>query len=557
MQNNKKSLSVCTLSGTSGIGRNCSFIEYNDKIVIVDFGFEFPEEQMYGIDYLIPNYAYLKRNKNKIQAILITHGHLDHTGGLAYVLKELGFPPIYAGTFANSLIRERLKDFGLEKSVKFENVQRNTIKSFGEMRIKFIGVTHSIPNAFSIFIDTPNGNVFFSGDYKIDTEPENEPETDYKSLELLQGKVDLAMMESTNSEEEGKTISAKKVGTTLDAIVKNANGRVIVTAFASLVSRLYSLIQIAKKYNKKVFVSGRSLNTSLRIAKNLGYVNIPKDLLQPESKLSQYSDKQVLILCTGSQGERYSALNRISLREHKYIKIKKNDLVIMSSSDIPGNILQIENMTDRLITEGADLVKSNMMEVYESGHGMKIDMKMMYDLIQPKFVIPIHGSMTKRYLNEKNFVEWGMSKDRIFLTQDGQFWNRVPNGWTKGKRIDAKPILIDGLGVGDIGEIVLKDREQLANYGMVCIIMNLHNKTLQLIGKIRFESRGFVYMKASKQLMKNLENLARDTHKKWWEKGKGNKPLSLSELRENLVRDLGKYIYKTIEREPMILPVFV
>lgn len=554
MTKSNKKLTVCTLSGTQGIGRNCSFIEYGNTILIVDFGFEFPEEQQYGIDYLIPNYDYLKKNKHKIKGILLTHGHLDHAGGLPYVLSMFNFPPIFAGKFANGLLRERLKEFDLVKKTKLVSVRRNTIKKFGDIKVKFIGVTHSIPNSFSIFIDTPKGNIFFSGDYKIDKQPENEPETDYPSLKKLRGKIDLALMESTNVEDEGKTVSAKEVGQNLENLVKNAKGRIIVSAFSSLIARLYSLMEIAKKYNKKVFITGRSIQTSIEIAVRQGYIKIPKGLIQPIHKLKEYNDKQIMILATGSQGERYSALNRMALGEHRNVKLKDTDLVIMSSSEIPGNILQIEKMTDGILRRGADLIKSDMMDIYESGHGMKIDMKIMYNLIKPKFVMPVHGSLTKRYLNKKNLLEWGMKEDNILLTKDGQKWIRTKDGWNRGRLVSSKPILIDGLGVGDIGDIVLSDRDQLAHFGMVCVIMNLSSKTKRLMGKVRFVSRGFVYVKASKSLFNELENLVKNVHKDWIKKGKSAK---LKELKSKVENKLSRYIYKKTEREPMILPVIV
>lgn len=547
-------LSVCTLSGTQGIGRNSTIIEFGKKILIVDYGFDFPDEQQYGIDYLIPNYNYLKKRRSQIVGILLTHGHLDHTGGLPYLLPVLGFPPVYAGRFANGLIRERLKEFGLEKKTKLLDVKRNTILQFGNIKVKFIGVTHSIPNSFSIFVETPAGNIFFSGDYKIDKEPENEPETDYKSLKSLRGKVDLALMESTNAEEEGKTVSAQEVGRNLDELIKKAKGRIIVSAFSSLVSRLYSLMEIAKKYNKKVFISGRSIETSIKIATQQGYINIPKGLIQPIQKLKSFQNKQIMILATGSQGERYSALNRMALGEHKEVKLGKGDLVVMSSSEIPGNILQIEKMTDKILRREADLVKGDMEEIYESGHGLKLDMKFMHDLVRPKFVMPVHGSRTKRYINKQSLLEWGMDEKKILMTSDGQTWLRTGDVWKKDKRIESKPILIDGLGVGDVGDIVLSDREQLAHYGMVCVILNLSSKTNKLMGKIRFISRGFVYVKASKSLMNELEGIVRDIHQKWVKDGKKAK---INSLKREIEKQLRGFIYKRMERDPMILTVVV
>lgn len=550
-------LRVCTLSGTTEVGRNCNFIEYKDTILVIDAGFSFPGQELYGIDYLIPNIQYLKENKSKIKAILITHGHLDHTGALQYILEDLGNPPIYAGAFANALIKEKLSETKLKGKAKFVDVFRNTKLEFGPFKVQFIGVTHSIPNAFSIFVESSAGNVFFSGDYKIDQNPENEPHTDYSALRSLKGKVDIALMESTNPEAEGKAKSAKEVAVNIENIIKQQKGRVVVAMFSSLLSRLYSVIKIAERTNRKVFVSGRSLNTALKIAREQRYITYLDELIVNEKFINDYPDDQVLLLTTGSQGERFSALNRISLGEHKYFKAKQGDMIMLSASEIPTNVTQIERMTDRLITQGVELIQNGAESIHESGHALKMDMHMMFEMVEPKEVIPIHGSMTMRYKNRKNYVAWGMDPNKVHLTTDGQTWERVGNRWQKGPLIEAKPILIDGLGVGDTGEVVLKDREQLAEYGMVTVILNLSSRGHKLLGRPKFVSRGFVYVKTSKEMFKEMENIVIDTHKKWLSTGDRKHWHETDDFLRQIESDLSKYIYKKTEREPMILPVIV
>jgi len=565
MNNNKKrffrndELKLCTLSGTSEIGRNCNFIEIGDEIVVVDAGYSFPGQEMYGIDYLIPNLRYLKKNKKKVKAILITHGHLDHTGALRWMLPELDFPPVYAGAFAKALIEARLDEYNLKEKTKIFGVTRHTTINIGKnFKATFIGINHSIPDAFSIFVQSPIGNVFFSGDYKIDIKPTNELEADYEKLKSLRGRVDLALMESTNATKTGRSPSETEVFENLEKVIQRTEGRVIVAAFSSLLTRLYALFEIAKKTNRKIVISGRSLEQTISIAYEQRYIKIPEGLIVKERDMPKYKDNQLLILCTGSQGERFAALNRISLNEHKYIKARKGDLVIMSSSEIPENVSNIESMTDRLIALGADLLKDTIeTKIHSTGHGNQEDMKIMYDLVQPRTVLPIHGPLTFRYFNKKNYITWGMKDEDVYLTDDGVVWVFNGKNWRKGKPVESKPILIDGLGVGDTGEIVLNDRRQLAEYGMFVVVLNLSAQTHRLMGKPQFVSRGFIYMKKSQEMLKEIQTIIYDVHRDWEQKSKNSKKYDYDTLKGDMEKSISKYIYKKTEREPIILIVTV
>ena len=552
-------LKLCTLSGTAEIGRNCNFLEIGDEIVIVDAGYSFPGQEMFGIDYLIPNSKYLRKNKHKVKAILITHGHLDHTGALRWLLPELDFPPIYAGAFAKALIEAKLDEHNLKEKTKVFGVTRHTTINIGRnFKATFIGINHSIPDAFSIFVNTPKGNVFFSGDYKIDTQPTSELEADYEKLKSLRGRIDLALMESTNASTPGKAPSETEVFKNLERVISGVEGRVIVAAFSSLLTRLHSLFEIAKRTNRKIVISGRSLEQSISIAHDQKYINIPEGLIIKERDMPKFKDNQLLILSTGSQGERFAALNRISLNEHKYIKVRKGDLILMSSSEIPGNITSIERMTDRLIALGADLIKDSIeTKIHSTGHGNQEDMKIMYDLIQPKTVMPIHGPLTFRYFNKKNFLDWGMRDEEVLLTNDGEVWSYNGRGWRKGKPVESKPILIDGLGVGDTGEIVLKDRKQLSEYGMFTVVLNLSTKNKMLIGKPQYVSRGFIYMKASQELLKEIQTMIYDIHRDWIKDSQRRKKYDTKDFRDSIEKSLSKYIYKKTEREPIIQVVLI
>jgi ribonuclease J len=552
-------LKLCTLSGTEEIGRNCNFLEFGEEIVIVDAGYSFPGQEMYGIDYMIPNLKYLTKNKNKVKAILITHGHLDHTGALRWLLPALDFPPVYAGAFAKALIEDKLEEYDLKKKTKIFGVTRHTTINIGRnFKATFIGINHSIPDAFSIFIESPKGNVFFSGDYKIDTQPTSELEADYAKLKSLRGRVDLALMESTNASKPGKAPSETEIYGNLDTIINRTQGRVIVAAFASLLTRLHSLFEIAKRTNRKIVISGRSLDETISIASKQGYIKIPEGLIVKERDIPKYKDNELMILCTGSQGERFAALNRISLNEHKYIKIKKGDLVLMSSSEIPENVSTIEKMTDRLIALGADLVKDTIeTKIHSTGHGNQEDMIIMYDLVRPKQVMPIHGPLTFRYFNKQNYMLWGMREEDIFLTNDGQVWVYNGRAWNRTKPIESKPILIDGLGVGDTGDIVLKDRKQLSEFGIFVVILNLSKKSKAMISRPQFVSRGFIYMKTSKEMLSEIQTMINDIHRNWIQSSRNKRKFEIKDLKDDIEKSLSKYIYKRTEREPIILVVVI
>ncbi len=552
----KNSLKLCALSGTSEIGRNSSFIEYNDEIIIIDMGLSFPDQQLYGIDYVIPNLSYLKANKKKIKAILITHGHLDHTGALPYALPMLDFPPIYAGRFANGLIKDRLKEFKIDRKTKLHDVSRSSQFNIGSFKVHFIGVTHSIPDSFSIFIESPSGkgNVFISGDYKIDVSPVGEKESEYGKFKSLQGKIDVALLESTYSSTPGHSKSGQEIANNLEEIIKKQKGRVVVASFSSLIGNVYSLFEIAKKTGRKVALSGFSMRKAVKIAREQRYINVPDDMIIPEQSINRVPDDKLLFLCTGSQGEKYAALNRISLGEHRSFKIKQGDMIILSASEIPGNELAIGKMTDRLIEKGADIIKSSMAEIYESGHGMLGDMKDMFDMIKPREIMPIHGNLTKRYQNKQNYVQWGMSPDKVHLTSDGQFWqyDKDSKRFKKGTQIPSRPIMIDGLGMTDSADTVIKDRQQLAEYGFLLAMINISAPSKKILGRVRFISRGFVYSQNARELYRELEEEIKNIHKGWL-KSEAKKDPKYESLRNKIGDQLEKVVKKKTLREPVVI----
>lgn len=551
-------IKLVTLSGNNEVGRNCSFLEDRNTIILIDAGLSFPEHELLGIDYLIPNLSYLKKNKHKIKAIFITHGHLDHIGGLPHMLPELGFPKIYAGSFASRLIKQKLKEYkDIEEKVRIIEIEPNKSITINRFNVRFIGVTHSIPNAYSIFVETQVGNIFFSGDFKIDETPANEQQTDYLHLKQLQGKVDLALIESTNSTTPGKARSETKVSSTIEDLIKSAKGRVFIASFASQVSRLYVVSKTAFKLNKKIVLVGRSLKEAFRIAKELNYIEIPEKVFISPSEASKYPDKDLVFLCTGSQGEHYGALNMLSLGQNRFTKIKVGDRVILSSSEIPGNEYKIGKMTDRLIRLGAELITNRLDSVHATGHGLQEDLKTMFNLIKPKKVMPIHGTLTMRYFNKLNFLNWGMIHNNVLLTEDGQVWQFARGTVRREKAIPSKPVLVDAMGISDVGDVVLKDREILSEYGMICIVMNLTEKNKEIWGRIRFASRGFIYMNKSKELLKELDQYIRQVHKIWVSESKGKGELSTKTFKELLSTRISKFLYAKTKREPLIQIVLI
>lgn len=550
-----KVLKVSALSGTEEVGRNSNFIEVGEDIIMIDCGLAFPTGEHFGVDYIIPNTKYLQENKRKIRGILITHGHLDHIGALPYILPDLGFPTIYGSKVANDIIRARLAEFKQDKKARLVNVDESTNLKLGSFKISFIHVTHSIPGCHAIFMETPRGNVFVSGDYKMDTNPLIEEETNYAALAKLKGRVDLALMESTRAAVPGHSKTEYELKQTLGNIVRKASGRVVIASFASNISRMHIAGVIAKKLNKKVFVSGRSSLKMLELAKKDVFLKGLEKVFLPAKDMGKFADNQVIFLCTGSQGERYGALNRISLGEHPQFKAKKGDLIIRSSSDIPGNEMDIEGMTSRLLRTGADMINNREVEVHYGGHGSRDDMKRMFDLIKPKNVMPVHGHYTLRYFAKQNYLNWGLNEQNVLMTDDGAVWSSSNQGknWKRGTGVPAKPVLVDGLGIGDIGDAVLKDREQLSEFGMVVTILNLSSKSKKLIGKPRFISRGFVYVKTSQDLFKQMEKIVRESYEAWHKASKRSGKFEYTKLSKDLEKKLGKLIYKKTEREPMLL----
>lgn len=547
----KSKIKIIPLGGVEEIGINCTAIEYNDEITVIDIGLGFPLSDQYGVDYVIPNIDYLKRNKKKIQGIIITHAHLDHIGGLPYVIKDLGFPEIFASRFSLEVIRQKLEEHKLMDKVKIRVVTKESKLASGSFEISFFGVTHSIPESMGVVIKTPAGTIVHSGDFKFDNSPMNEPVTEYDKIARTGSEGVLALLsDSTNAFKSGHSKSEKVIYDTLKGIVENADGRVIVATFSSLLTRIYQLIKIANDEGRKVAIAGRSMENIITIARKLGYINVKDDLFISPKNLKSIPDEKVMILATGAQGEHFAALARMARGEHKDFSIKQGDTVILSASIIPGNDMTVQGLIDDLSQKGANVLhKAEIMDLHSSGHGYQEDQKLMINLVKPKFFIPIHGYPSFLHKHALTAMSVGMEKKNTIIPRRGFIIELDESGWKMTTQVKSNPILISGSGVGDIGDIILSDREQLANYGVVVIALSL-DADKHRVKDLQIVSRGFVFVKTHGELIDRAKSLVQGIMENEIKDYKNDR-----EIRERISRTVRKLLYDETEREPMILPI--
>lgn len=548
-KNRNNNINIIPLSGVEAIGANSTLIEYDNRIVIIDAGLGFPDDDAYGVDYLIPNLDYLKKNKSRIEGIVITHGHLDHIGALAHYLEDLNFPAVYASRFALELIKGRLQEKNILKQAKLQEINRDSELRMGKMKVSFFGVNHSIPEAMGVVIKTKEGNIVHTGDFKFDNSPVNEPVAEYGKLaEIGQEGVLALLSDSTNAFKEGHSISESQIAEILEEVCEDAKGRIIVATFSSLVTRLYQLIEIAQRLNRKIYISGRSMENAIDIARTTGFIKVPDSLFVKSNQVKKVNDDRLMILATGAQGENMAALSRMSRGEHRDIKIKRGDSVILSASVIPGNDLQVQTMIDDLSKKGARVFHKDIMDLHSSGHGFKEDQKLMINLTQPKYFIPVHGYQSFLFEHAQTAQGLGIKPENTILAENGDVIEVNQKGWRKEKKVRNTHLLVSGLGVGDIGTSVLSDREQLANYGIVVIILVVDKKTKELLLSPDVVSRGFVYIRFNKDLI----NLVKDKTKKIYS-SRIKESKDLNNIKNEIVSKVRKSLYKELEREPMIM----
>ena len=549
-------LRIIPLGGVEEVGKNMTVLEYGDDIIIIDVGLAFPDETMPGIDYVIPDTKYLEDRKRKIRGVLFTHGHLDHIGATPYILPKLGDPPIYTMRLTAALIEKRLEEFNLKGRSRMHILDKDDVLTLGAFTVRLFRLNHNIPDCVGFSIKTSTAHVVYTTDWKFDHTPVDEKPAEFHKIAQLGGEgVDLLLSDSTNADEPGYTLSEKELGEKLESIVKSVQGRIIFATFSSLVSRIQQAVNAAVKHDRKVVVTGRSMVDTVEIAHNLGYLNIPKKTVITAESSKRLPDSKVLILTTGSQGEEAAALARIARQEHKSISIKPGDTVVISASPIPGNERAVAAVMNDLTRQGAHVLYQKILDVHSSGHGRQEDLKLMISLTRPKYFMPIHGEHYLCVAHAELAMSIGMKKENIFVMDNGSVVEIKPTGArVMQDKIPTGQIFVDGLGVGDIGEVVLRDRQVMAKDGMVVIIMTVDRRTGKIVNSLDIISRGFVYMKGSEDLIREVKHEVRKVVET--QNHKPHEP-NWAYLRNQIRDQVGEFLFQRTERRPMILPVII
>ena len=550
---NTNKVRVMALGGLNEIGKNMTLIEYKDEIVVIDAGLSFPEDEMLGVDIVIPDITYLLKNKDKVKGVFITHGHEDHIGALPYILKKIDVP-VYGTRFSIGLIEAKLKEHKLN-TVKLNVVTPKQIIKLKNISVEFIKNNHSIPGSCSLAVHTEQGVIFHTGDFKIDLTPIDGDVMDiHRICELGSAGVLLMLADSTNVEKSGFTMSEKTVGAGLDDLFRKANGsRIIVATFASNVHRLQQIINMAVKFNRKVAISGRSMVNVIGVAKDLGYLDIEDDILIDLNDISKYDNSELVIITTGTQGEPMSALARMACSEHKKVEIIPGDLVIISAHPIPGNEKLISKVINLLFERGARVVYNDIADIHVSGHAAQEDLKLINRMVKPKFFMPVHGEyrMLKRHAELAN--ELGMPQQNVFVMQTGQVLELDRNSARVTTTVPTGNVLVDGLGVGDVGNIVLRDRKHLSEDGLMIVVVTISKEDGKVLAGPDIISRGFVYVRESEDLMDGAKNVIKDVLHECEEKN----IKEWAYLKNNIKENLKEYLYTKTKRNPMILPIIM
>lgn len=553
----RQNLRVIPLGGVEEVGCNLTVFEYGDDIVIVDMGFAFPDETTPGIDYIIPDTKYLEDNKKKIRGILITHGHLDHIGAIPYILQKIGDPPIYTLQLTAGFVKKRLEEFDMVNRAKLNVITKDDTLQLGAFKARFFMVNHNIPDSVGISLTTPVGQIIHTGDWKLDHTPVNEKPTEFHKLAKFGSEgVLLLMSDSTNSSKPGYCISEKELGITMDRIWGEAKQRIVFASFSSLISRMQQVLDLSAKYNRKVVVTGRSMVNNVEIALSLGYLKINKGQIIKSEQASKFPENQIVILTTGAQGEESSALARMARGEHKTVRIKKGDTVIVSASPIPGNERAIVSVLDNLTREGANVIYNKVLDIHTSGHAQQEELKLMMALTKPKYFMPIHGEHHMLVAHGKLANTVGIGEDRVKIMNNGSILELNSAGEAKiiEDKIPSGYVFIDGLGIGDVGEVVLRDRQVMANDGMFVIIVTLDRRSGKLINQPDIISRGFIYMKNNDELVREVKHEVRKLTESG---GKTKLEPNWAYLRQQIRDEVGEYLFQKTQRRPMVLPVVI
>ena len=552
------SLRIIPLGGQEEVGRNMTVFEYDNDIVILDMGIQFPEEDMPGIDYIIPNISYLRGKEKNIRAVIFSHGHLDHIGAAPILLEKLGYPPVVGRDLTLALIKKRLEDYKLNSAQKLIAVPIKSLDNkldFGKFKIGFFEIEHSIMDAVGVIINTPQGAVIHPGDWTMDKNPENGQPLSYTHLSKIQSPR-ILMLESLGATDfNANSVSTKEMYENLERLIRAAPGRVIIGTFSSQIKRVGKLFEYAEKIGKKVALDGYSMKINIEVANRLGYIKVGRGTLIKVNDISKYPDNQIIVICTGAQGEGNAVLSRIISDNHKYIKIKKNDTIIFSSSIIPGNERTIQRLKDNLYRKCDNVIHTEILDVHVSGHSNAQNIKEILQQTKPDFFLPVYAN--HYFLKEaaKRAIEIGFSKDRIFVLDNGsviEFYNHQAK--LLNKKADTGYVFVDGLGIGDVGQVVLRDRQMMSQDGMFVIIVTVDNQSGRVRNSPDIISRGFIYMRESKELLFQVRERVKEiVHQATGDKG----PINQDYIKENIRDKIGQFLYNKTQRRPMVLPVVI
>ena len=553
MKNEKAKVKIIPLGGVNEIGKNLTAIEYKNDIVVIDCGLKFPDEDMFGIDLVIPDITYLIKNKEKVSGIFLTHGHEDHIGALPYVLKQLNVP-VYGTKLTLGIVETKLKEHGLLSSTELVRVKPRDVIRLNSVSVEFIKTNHSIADSVAIAVHTPLGVVLHTGDFKVDYTPIDGEPMDFARFAELGKKGVLAMMaDSTNVEKSGYTNSEKIVGESLTRIFGKTKGRIIIATFASNIHRIQQIIDAASVYGRKVAVSGRSMENIMNVAIELGYIEVDKDTLVSIDQINKYNNDQVVIITTGSQGEPMSALSRMAASEHRKVNIVEGDTIIISATPIPGNEKLVSKVINQLFKKGAEVIYGSQENIHVSGHACQEELKLMQTLVRPKHFIPVHGEYRHLQQHGELAIKLGLDSKNVVIPDVGDIIEVTRSGIKKNGSVISGQVFVDGLGVGDVGNIVLRDRKHLSQDGILTVVVTLSKENKTIVAGPDIISRGFVYVRESESLMDEARDIVRNILFDCEEKNISDWATLKSSVRD----ELRSYLYEKTKRKPMILPIIM
>ncbi|RDY27223.1 ribonuclease J [Romboutsia weinsteinii] len=549
----KESVKVIPLGGLGEIGKNITVIEYEDEIIIIDCGISFPDEDMYGVDLVIPDIKYLLDKKEKIKGLFLTHGHEDHIGAIPYILKQINIP-VYGTKLTLGLVENKLKEHRILDVSTIISVHTGDIIELDKIKVEFIKATHSIADSCSLAIYTPLGVILHTGDFKIDYTPIDGRLMDLGRIaQLGREGIMLLLADSTNVERQGHSLSEKVIGETLIKIFSNAKGRVIVATFASNIHRMQQIIDASVKYNRKVIFSGRSVENISQVAMELGYLHVPEETSIPIEEINQYPNENITIITTGSQGEAMAGLSRIAYGSHRNIFIERDDLFLISASPIPGNDKLVSRVINQLFRKGADVIYEDLEDVHVSGHAYQEELKLIHRLVHPKYFMPVHGEYRHLKHHSDLAKKLGMKPSDVFTLETGQVLEITGDGVNTNKRVHTGTVFVDGLGVGDVGNIVLRDRRDLAKYGMITIVVAIDRHSYSIVAGPDIITRGFVYVRESEELISKIKEVSRMEVEGCLE----NKNLEWQVLKTGVKKSVEHLVYNKTKRRPIVFPIIM